>query len=248
MNNVLLALLAGTGFAFAGMASIAGVRVGRTARALSVGVAAGILITIAIADLIPEALKASGVDRAVGGVLAGFLVLFAIETVTRGHGHHHDDVGHHGHDHHHHHAVVPFMIGLGLHNFTDGFAIGTSAELSHSAAVAVAIGVIIHQLPVGLSVAAVFGAENMSSRHVIKAIVGMALAIPLGALFIAALPDLSTSTSGMLGAVSAGALLYIGAGHLLPEAHAEEPSWTVALGFPVTVVLTALLFLRVLAD
>lgn len=242
MTDVLLATAAAMGFAIAGLASIAGLRIGPHVRAMSVAVAAGILITIAMVDLFPESLEVAGHRRAATAFLAGLLVLFAVESVTRGHGHHH-----HGGDHEtDRHPFAPFVIGLGFHNFADGFAIGSSAELSHRAAVAVAIGVLVHQIPVGLSVSAVFAAGGVMRRRIVRSVVLLSLAIPFGAIVVVLLPDIGASTAGVLGGMSAGALIYIGAGHLLPEAQHEHPSWIVAMGFPITVCATALLFLSVL--
>jgi zinc transporter ZupT len=252
--NIVLAALAGTGFALAGMAGMLGVHIGRPIRALSVAVASGILLAISFAELFPEALEVAGHERAVFGFLLGFGALFMIEVLTRAHTHHdQDDATAHVHadcedDHHHHHShtLWPFIIGLALHNLVDGFAIGASADLSEDAAGAVAIGVLVHQIPVGISFAAVLAAAAASRAVVVRSAIALGLAIVAGALAVAALPEMSHESLAVMGAAAAGALAYIGAGHLLPEAHRERASVIIGTAFPLSLLLTAWLFLRVL--
>jgi zinc transporter ZupT len=159
MEHVAYALIAGAGFTIAGVVGLFGIRVSNTLRLVSVAVAAGILLAISFADLLPEAYDhATRTSHASFAFAFGFLLLFGVETVMKTHTHHHDP--HDGHDHSHdhlaaHHAVLPFCLGLGLHNLADGLAIGASAELSTTAAAGETLGILVHQLPVGLSFAAV---------------------------------------------------------------------------------------------
>lgn len=71
-------------------------------------------------------------------------------------------------------------------------------------------------------------------------------AIPVGALAVAALPSLQGAELGALLAAAAGALAYIGAGHLLPEAHAEHPTLSSSALFPASLLGTAVLLLYVI--
>jgi zinc transporter, ZIP family len=242
--NIILAVIAGIGFTLAGLAGLLGVTIGRPIRALAVAIASGILLAISFAELFPEAIEVAGHEAAVAGFLAGFVVLFLVEVATRGHTHH-DEAD--ASDHAHGHALWPFLVGLALHNLTDGFAIGASSELSDETAGAVAIGVLIHQIPVGVSFAAVLAAASRSRTFVARSALALGGAIALGALIQTALPPMEEATMATMGAAAAGALAYIGAGHLLPEAHKERASVAVAIAFPASLLLTTLLFLRVLA-
>ena len=90
----------------------------------------------------------------------------------------------------------------------------------------------VHQLPVGLSFAAVVATVPGARRRARTWAVLLGAAIPAGALGVAALPSLEGAELGALLAAAGGALAYIGAGHLLPEAHSEHPSLSSALSFP----------------
>lgn len=239
MDVLALAAIAGIGFALASLLGLAGVVVSDAMRSLSISVAAAILLAISAAELFPEALEAAGHKPAAIGFLSGFILLYGIEILTKGHTHHH------GEHHMAHHAMWPFVIGLGVHNLADGFAIGTSTELSREAASAVTVGVLIHQLPVGISFAAVLAATAVSRSFLTRSALALGAAIPIGGALVLVLPPLSNADVGVLAAGAAGALTYIAAGHLLPEAHEERVHKGAALAFPVTVALTSYLFFAV---
>jgi zinc transporter ZupT len=60
VSALLPALIAGAGFAGVALAGLAGLRIGPRLRGAAVGVAAGILLAVALADLFPEALEEAG--------------------------------------------------------------------------------------------------------------------------------------------------------------------------------------------
>jgi ZIP family zinc transporter len=243
MHTILLAIIAGGTFALAGMLGLFGVTVGRVTRLASVAIAAGILLSITFSDLLPDALADAGRTRTAFGFMAGFVLLFLMEALSGAHVHHHDGDDEHLHHHslNHHHSARPFILGLSLHNLTDGLAIGTTTVLSKGAASAVTIGVLVHQLPVGISFAAVLGALQTSRAATMRASLFCASMIPLGAAIILALPDLSDAVLGTLVAGAGGALCYVACGHLLPEAQSERHA-VVAPVFVMALVLTTTWF------
>lgn len=245
MNELLLAIVAALGFAGAGLLGVLGVGVSTTIRLASVAVAAGILLAISVADLIPEALEAVGRRDASFGFVIGFLILFSMEALTKAHVHHHgdDDEALHHHDlHEHHHSSMGFILGLSLHNLADGLAIGTTTGLSDAAAAAVTAGVLIHQLPVGISFAAVLTSQHASKKETLRAALFCAAMIPLGTGVILVVPNITDHTIGVLIAAAAGALTYVASGHLLPEAHSEQRHSIVIPVFAIALVATTAWF------
>lgn len=237
MDAFLLSLVAAAGFLLA--TALVGSTIGtsRSFHHATVVVAAGILLGIALADLVPESFELLGASQAAFAVATGFLGLFLVEMLTRGHTHHHEE---HAHAHSHGpdgddcvptHPILPFLIGLGIHNIADGIVIGASHEVSDAAATGVAVGILIHQIPVGLSFAAVLLVSNISRGRTRFNSLFVALLIPVGTLVVLAVPELAEHTLGWLIAVAAGALLYIATGHLLPEAQSENPHPWVAVAF-----------------
>ncbi|MCW2955802.1 MAG: zinc/iron permease [Thermoleophilia bacterium] len=248
------AFLAAAGFFAATLAVETTLGRSRRVQVLAMLVSAGILLGLAFADLMPEAFELAGHGNAAIAIAVGFLALYAIETLTSGHTHHLEPHAHgHGHGHAHSHAqtddpgcipphaILPFLIGLGLHNFADGVVIGASDAVSDGSAAAVAAGIFVHQLPVGLSFAAVLIAGGLALRRINRDAVIVAAMIPLGATVVTLLPNLSDGSLGVLIGIAAGALLYIATGHLLPEAHSEERHLAAAATFAVALVATILL-------
>ena len=250
MNEVLLACIAGAGFTVSAMLGLVGVSVSAAVRLASAAIAAGVLLAIIITDLIPDALEDAGRAAMALGFAAGFSLLFIMEMLTHAHTHHHDSEhvdGEHGALHHHEHSRRPFLFGLGLHNLTDGLAIGTTVALSPSAASVVTIGILIHQLPVGISCAAVLAASHASRGLILRGAVILGAMIPIGALLVHVLP-LSAQAHGTLLAVAAGALTYVASGHLLPEAQSERRHLVVGPAFLISIVLTVVWFTTLAAE
>ena len=242
MTEIALAAVAGAAFAAVALLGAARTAPSPRLRSIAAGVAAGILLALAFAELFPEALE-RGHESAAVGFMVGFVALFAVEAVTKGHTHHGQELER---THLARHSLVPFMIGLAIHNFADGFSIAAGTEVSEAAGAGVAIGVLVHQLPVGVSFAAVLAALGSSRGFVLKAALALGVLIPLGAATVAALPALTAAAlGGVLGAAS-GALVYIGAGHLLPEAQSERSTLAVVGVFPLALVATTLLFVALL--
>ncbi|HEV3476675.1 MAG TPA: ZIP family metal transporter [Rubrobacteraceae bacterium] len=230
---VLVATLAAIGFVGASLLALFGGEVGAEGRSYSAALAAGILLALAFADLFPEGLELAG-EWAISGFVGGFVLLFLTEVLTRAHTHHstEEQLGKH--------ALGPFVLGLAIHNLTDGFVLGVGAKASAVTSSLVGLGVLVHQVPVGISLAAVFVAARASSTRVIRTAVLLGLAIPIAAGLTVALPVPGDEVLGFLTGVAGGALAYIGAAHLLPEAQAEHPSRGTGMLFVATLVITAI--------
>lgn len=116
-------------------------------------VSAGLLLTVALTHLVPEALE-GGIDaHALGWVLlAGILGFFLLEKLALiHHTHHHEgDEHHHGHGHDASEARrggVPILVGDAFHNFADGIVIAAAFVLDWQAGVLATAAVIAHEIP-----------------------------------------------------------------------------------------------------
>ena len=212
--------------------ALLGGEVGARGRSYSAAFAAGILLALAFVDLFPEGLELAG-EWAMAGFIGGFAFLFLTEVLTRAHTHHSAE------ERVRKHALGPFVLGLAIHNFADGFVLGVGAKASVITSWLLGLGVLVHQMPVGISLAAVFVAARATGARILRTAVLLGLAIPLAASLTAALPVPGDGALGFLAAVAGGVLAYVGAAHLLPEAQAEHPSKGIGILFAVTLVVTA---------
>jgi ZIP family zinc transporter len=241
MSATLLALLAAVGFSGASLLALLGGELRAKGRSYSAAVAAGILLALAFVDLFPEGLEVAG-EAAIVGFVGGFTLLFLTEAFTRAHTHHAPEESVHKH------TLGPFVFGLAVHNLADGFVLGVGAQASAATAGLVGLGVLVHQVPVGISLAAVLLVARATRAAVVRTAVLLGLAIPLAAALTVALPVPGKGTLGLLTGIAGGVLAYAGAAHLLPEAQADHPSRVTAGLFAATLVITTFCLMTVLGD
>ena len=232
MSAILVAVLAAIGFSGASLLALLGGDVSARGRSYSAAFAAGILLALAFVDLFPEGLEFAG-EWAIAGFIGGFVFLFVTEVLTRAHTHHSTE------ERVSKHALGPFVVGLAIHNFADGFVLGVGAKASVITSWLLGLGVLVHQMPVGISLAAVFVATRATGARILRTAVLLGLAIPLAAGLTVALPVPGDEALGFLTGIAGGVLAYVGAAHLLPEAQAEHPSKGIGVIFAVTLVVTA---------
>jgi zinc transporter, ZIP family len=206
----------------------------KTAIALS----GGIVVAVALFDLIPEALEAIGDNRRVTTLVgAGFVLFFVAERFLVLH---HRDEPEQARAHS---EVGALGAGaLAFHTFTDGLGIGLAFGLDTKTGILVLIAVVSHDFADGINAVTFVLSQGGTRRAALRWLALVAVAPLVGALVGSAI-DVSERTLGHLLAVYAGIFLYIGATDLLPEAH-SHPSWrrlavTIA-GFAGVFVIAAL--------
>ena len=236
MNAVLMAAVAAVGFAGASLLALLGWELGARGRSYSAAFAAGILLALAFVDLFPEGLELDE-RAAIVGFVGGFALMFLTEAFTRAH------MSHASEERLYKHALGPFVLGLAVHNLADGFVLGVGARAAEITSWLVGLGVLVHQIPVGVSLAVVFLAASASRARVVRTTLLLGLAIPLAATLTVALPAPGPATLGLLTGMAGGVLAYVGAAHLLPEARAEHASRGIGVFFATTLVVTAAVLL-----
>jgi zinc transporter, ZIP family len=192
----------------------------KTAIALS----GGIVVAVALLDLIPEAFDATGDARRVTTLVgAGFLLFFVAERFLVLH--HRDEPEQaraHG-------RVGALGAGaLAFHTFTDGLGIGLAFGLNTETGILVLIAVVSHDFADGINAVTFVLSQGGSRRSALRWLVLVALAPLFGALVGTAV-DISERTLGQLLALYAGIFLYIGATDLLPEAHSHPSGRRIAV-------------------
>jgi ZIP family zinc transporter len=207
----------------------------KTAIALS----GGIVVAVALFDLVPEALEAISDDRRVTTLVgAGFLLFFVAERFLVLH--HRDDP-----DQAQAHARVGALSAgaLAFHTFADGLGIGLAFGLDTETGILVLFAVISHDFADGINAVTFILSQGGSRTSALRWLSLVAVAPLLGA-FVGSAMDVSERTLGHLLAVYAGIFLYIGATDLLPEAHSHPSGRRLAVtlaGFVAVFLATTLL-------
>ncbi len=233
MTAILLAALAAISFSGASLLALLGREMRAKGRSYFAAVAAGILLALAFVDLFPEGLELAG-EPAILSFIGGFTLLFLTEAFTRAHTHHLPE------ERVHKHKLGPFALGLAIHNLADGFVLGVGATASEVTSGLVGFGILVHQVPVGISLAAVLVAARVTRAQITRASILLGILIPLAAGLTLALPIHSDRVLGLLTGIAGGVLAYISTAHLLPEAQGEHPSRITGIIFVGTVVVTAI--------
>ena len=242
MTAVVMAALAAAGFSLASLLALLGRELGARGRAYATAAAAGILLSLAFADLFPEGLEISA-EPAISGFVGGFVFLFLTESLFRVHTHH--STG----EPMHKHALGPFVLGLAIHNLADGFVLGIGARPEAVTSWVVGLGILVHQVPVGISLAAVLAAAHATGARIVWTTVALGLAIPVAAGLTILLPAPGVGALGLLTGAAGGVLAYVGAAHLLPETRAEHESrGTGGVIFAATLVVTTVGLMTLLGD
>jgi ZIP family zinc transporter len=185
-----------------------------------IALSGGIVVAVALFDVLPEAIDLLPDDSTAIGALmgAGFLTFFLFERVLVLH--HRDEPA----DARAHGQVGTFgALGLSAHSFIDGLAVGLAFGASTSTGVLVLVAVLAHDFADGLNTVSFVLSQSQDRPQAIRWLAVDAVA-PLFGATVGALLNVSDAALGYLLSFYAGFFLYMGATDLLPEAH-EHASW-----------------------
>lgn len=140
-------------------------------------------------------------------------------------------------------GVIP-MIGIGFHSFIDGFVYSVAFTVSILTGYLATIGMVLHEFPEGIITYLLLIRGGFSERRAMYlAFLAAAATTPCGMLVSFPLvTSIDRETLGAALSLSAGALVYVGATHLLPKAEQEQKRFSlVALlgGILVAVIIVA---------
>ena len=136
-------------------------------------------------------------------------------------------------------GIVP-MFGIGFHSLIDGFIYSITFTVSILTGFLATLGMVLHEFPEGIITYLLLVRGGIAERKAwVAAFLAAAATTPVGMLIsYPVVRAIDRSTLGTLLALSAGALLYVGATHLLPRAEQEHRKFSlVALAGGVLVAV-----------
>ena len=122
-------------------------------------------------------------------------------------------------------------IGLAIHNFPEGLAIGSGFEASIKLGLSLAIAICFHDIPEGISMAVPMKNGGMKISKVIFYVILSGITTGIGAFFGAIVGGISQEIIAMCLAFSAGAMIYIVSGELTPESNKLYQGRMSAIGY-----------------
>ena len=179
--------------------------------------ASGLMMSVICFDLLPEALGISNIVNVVIGTIIGIVSMifcdilvekkFSVNSKTKGMENNLLKTG------------IIVSIGLAIHNFPEGLAIGSGFEASLKLGLSLAIAICLHDIPEGISMAVPMKNGGMSKFKVIFYVVLSGITTGIGAFFGAIVGSISESVIAVCLSFAAGAMLYIVSGELIPESN-----------------------------
>ena len=188
-----------------------------------IALGAGFMMAVAVLDMIPGSLKFNK-TWALPLVLAGYCIIHLLEHTITPHFHVGEET--HAEEFIHRHTGYSVLLGLSVHSFFDGVAIGSGFALSSALGWLIFLAIFLHKIPEGFTIASVTLASGRSRRAAIISAVVLAGTTIAGVLIIGLLP--SWVGAGL--PLSAGVAIYVAATDLLPETN-REPGIRMALIF-----------------
>jgi ZIP family zinc transporter len=199
---------------------------GEKTMATLLGFAGGVMISLSVFELMPEALHLGSVTTAVIGFLLGSGMMFALDSIMP-----------HAHMSTNETIFVEnvkeipegrpdilrtgylIFFGIGLHNVPEGLAIGAGLEASPELGLYIALAIGMHNVPEGLAVAGPLRAGGLSMLRVILFTLSAGLMTVLGTAIGLLVFNLSPAFVGGSLSFAAGAMVYIVNDELIPQAN-----------------------------
>ncbi|ABR46562.1 zinc/iron permease [Alkaliphilus metalliredigens QYMF] len=176
------------------------------------GLSSGLMVAIVTFELLPEAFMIAGVPWTVVGLIGGVLIAtildgFIARLSSRKHG------GKHGYVK----TAALLGIGIALHNFPEGMAIGSGFVAQNRLGIGLAIVIALHNMPEGVAMVTPLrvGGYSRSKAFFLTLLAGTPMGI--GAYFGALLGRVADGFIGICLAFAGGTMLYITFGELIPR-------------------------------
>ncbi len=190
--------------------------------------ASGLMMAVICFDLIPEALEISNILEVVIGVILGIIAMIFCDLLV--------DKKFSGKVQVHNKQSkllktgMIVSIGLAIHNFPEGLAIGSGFESSLKLGLSLAIAICLHDVPEGISMSIPMKNGGMNPFKVIFYVILSGVTTGIGAFFGAIVGSISEQVISICLSFAAGAMLYIVSGELIPESNSLYHGRMTAVG------------------
>ena len=169
--------------------------------------ASGLMMSVICFDLLPEALGISNIVNVIIGTIIGIVSMifcdilvekkFSVNSKTKGMENNLLKTG------------IIVSIGLAIHNFPEGLAIGSGFEASLKLGLSLAIAICLHDIPEGISMAVPMKNGGMKISKVIFYVILSGITRGRVAFFGAIIGSISQVVISICLSFAAGAMLYI---------------------------------------
>lgn len=193
-----------------------------------IGFASGLMLSIVVFELIPEATSKTGFFRTLLFLIIGIIIVVIIDTISN-----------FSSNVNFRYTKVAFMVAMGImiHNFPEGLIMGFGFVNGESLGLKMSVIIAIHDVPEGLAVAAPLMLSGIKSRKILFYAFLTALPTAIGAWIGIYVGSISTNVLGDALAFASGVMLYVIYGEMIPESKKLWPGTTSTLGMLLGIIV-----------
>lgn len=192
---------------------------------------AGIMLAVTSFELMPEAYKIGGFFIVTLGLAIGLIMVFFAQDMIP----ERKLKQYKGKKLNYIKMSLIIIIGISLHNFPEGVAVGSSYVYSDDLGIKIGILIAAHDIPEGISVGIPLIMAGVSSPWVVLITLLTGLPTALGAVLGAMLGGISDYFIAFCLSLASSSMIYVSANELIPEANAlyngKSSSVALVLGF-----------------
>ena len=177
--------------------------------------ASGLMMAVICFDLIPESIQLSNILISVIGILFGIFTMIFCDWLVQNRFSKNMNLKTNSLLK----TGIIISIGLAIHNFPEGLAIGSGFDVSAKLGIGLAIAICMHDIPEGISMAVPMKNGGMSIWKVLLYVILSGITTGIGAIAGAIIGNISQTIIAMSLGFAAGAMLYIVSGELIPESN-----------------------------
>ncbi|MBF8982379.1 ZIP family metal transporter [Lutibacter sp. B2] len=203
-----------------------------------IGFSGGLMLSIVCFDLLPEAFKLTNLYINIIGMIIGIAMMIYIGEKLCPKTSLHSTSSNKGFMK----TGILLAIGVALHNFPEGLAIGSSFQATNSLGIGISIIIALHNIPEGICIAGPMKAGGMNPYKALLFTMLAGLPIGIGTFMGALLGEISKNFIGFCLSLAAGSMLFITLGELIPSSqnmpYKKISIYGVFFGFIMGVILS----------
>ncbi len=207
--------------------------------------AGGIMLSISFLNLIPESIKFASVLIASGGVALGAVLMFFVDKTLP---HIHPEFCSQEQGYNLKRTASYLLIGIFLHNFPEGMAIGIGSVAGFKLSIAIALAIAVHDIPEAICTSAPY--YYITKKRLKSFLVSASTAIPtiIGFVFSYFLfQNIPLQIVSLIIAATAGLMIYISADELIPvSCNKDDKNWSHGTIFALILGVLFVMLLRLL--
>ena len=185
------------------------------------GFASGLMLSIVVFELIPDATEKTGIFGTLLFLILGIIIVVIIDKMSNLSSKVNSQ-----------YAKVAFMVAVGMmiHNFPEGLIMGFGFVNGDSLGLKMSLIIAIHDVPEGLAVAAPMMLSGIRGRKILFYAFLTALPTAIGAWIGIYIGSISIEILGGALAFASGVMLYVVYGEMIPQSRKLWPGTTSTLG------------------